>query len=90
MSHRLHFYKGYEIRNVKKKHRSAFHIIRDNASVAATTTLKSATWLIDVWDESPYCACGALRLPHDFRCAKCVKGGIIDESQLLRQHRRVG
>lgn len=89
---RKHFYKGFEIRNIQKDaqlKRPAFHIIDGELSVTATTTLRSAHWLIDVWRESPYCACGQPRIPHDHRCKVCVKGKVIHESQLSKQHHRV-
>ena len=91
--HRVHFYKGFEIRNFKRQaklKRPAFHILREDYSVAATTSLKSARWLIDVWEESRYCACGQPRMPHDYRCRLCAKKGAVHESQLFRQYRRVG
>lgn len=91
---RLHFYKGFEIRNIPQLNRPRFHIYpnlgREATSVAATTSLRSARWLIDVWGESRYCACGAERIPHDYRCLKCAQKGVNNESVLHRQHRRVG
>ena len=95
MTYRLHFYKGFEIRNTQKQTRSkhpAFHILphcgRDHYAVAATTSLKSARWLIDVWTESRYCACGAMRMLYDYRCARCAQKGEMRDAALHQQHRR--
>lgn len=91
-SPRQHFYKGFEIRNIKKAahlKRPAFHIITDgDFSVTATPTLRSARNLIDIWNESRFCACGELHMAHDHRCKVCADKGLIHVSQLLRPTKR--
>lgn len=85
-----HVYKGFGIVNAQKLgklKRPAFHIMDGDLKVAATPTLRSAHWLIDVWKESPYCACGEPHVRHDHRCKKCIKKGAPNESH--RQRDRV-
>lgn len=80
MSQNVHFYKGYEIRNMtkvlKRDHR-VFHIIPyagdlGDTPVDATSTFRSAKHLIDVWEESTTCACGREALPHHYQCSACI------------------
>ena len=90
---RSHAYKGFEIVNIQRAaqlKRPAFHILNgEQRAVGATPTMRSARWLIDLWAESRYCACGAPHMPHDYRCKNCAKKGVPHESQLLRQRHRV-
>ena len=87
---RPHYYKVFEIQRAPGDKRPAFTIRQFGGQpVDATTSLRSAKWLIDVWDESRFCACGEERLPHDYRCQKC-KEGRKHGAKVHGQHRRVG
>lgn len=89
---RKHLYKGFEIRNFQEQYNlryPSFHILEGEFSVNATTTLRSARALIDIWDESQRCACGNLHMPHDHRCKVCAEKGRTHESKLYGQRDRV-
>lgn len=79
---RKHFHKGFEIRNIPQGRRPCFHILREDFSVTATTSLHSAKLLIDVWGDDRRCACGEFHLPYDHRCHKCLTKGVTHESRL--------
>lgn len=77
MKHK-HFYKGYELRNVKKARGTPahFHILSEAGAgppINSTTSMRGAKTLIDLWTESRYCGCGILRGPHSHLCVNCER-----------------